>query len=116
MIRNASIDHAQNVFWVGDIARAARRRAATPRRHRANTSVSPIEWSRSSRQHEVADGDSRYADANLGVVLSEQRRFPEATAQFASARADHERACNRQSEKRRISKIAHGSTKLACRR
>jgi tetratricopeptide (TPR) repeat protein len=77
-------DHAQNVFWVGDIARQ--------RGDRAGAEAAAREYKRLALGMLKLDPNSmkwrmeeQYADANLGVVLYEQRRFAEAASQFAQA-------------------------------
>ena len=77
-------DHAQNVFWVADIERG-----------RGNVTAAEAgmrEYKRLADQMVALGPDNmtwrmeqQNATANLGVLLSEQRRFPEATAQFAYA-------------------------------
>jgi tetratricopeptide (TPR) repeat protein len=77
-------DHAQNVFWAGDIARQLGRipEAETAMR----------EYKRLGDRMVALDPDNmkwrmeqQNADANLGVLLFEQRRFAEATSQFTRA-------------------------------
>ena len=77
-------DHAQNVFYIGEIAQnnGDLRTAESSMR----------EYQRLSRQELALQPDSmkyrmevQYADTDLGVVLSDQRRFAEAVAQFNDA-------------------------------
>ncbi len=77
-------DHAQNVFWAGDIARQLGRNAEAEAAMR--------EYKRlADRMVELGPDNMKWrmeqqnADANLGVLLFEQRHFNEATAQFARA-------------------------------
>jgi tetratricopeptide (TPR) repeat protein len=77
-------DHAQNVFWVADIERG--------RGDARDAEAGMREYKRLADQMVALGPDNmtwrmeqQNATANLGVLLSEQRRFPEATAQFASA-------------------------------
>lgn len=80
----AIFDHAQNVFYVGEIAQNA------GDLHTAESSMR--EYQRLARQMVALAPDSmkyrmelQYADTDLGVVLSDQRRFSEAEAQFTDA-------------------------------
>jgi tetratricopeptide (TPR) repeat protein len=77
-------DHAQNVFWVGDLARRRgqidRAEAATREYKRLADRMVAIEPSNLKWQMEVL-----YAQENLGIVLMTQRRFVEATAEFEKA-------------------------------
>ena len=77
----AIFDHAQNVFYVGELAQndGDLRTAESSMR----------EYQRLARQMVALQPDSmkyrmevQYADTDLGVVLSDQRRFAEAVAQF----------------------------------
>jgi tetratricopeptide (TPR) repeat protein len=77
-------DHAQNVFYVGQIAQQ--------RGDLATAEASMREYQRLARRMLALGPDSmkwrmetQYADTNLGVVLLGQRRFAEARAQFAEA-------------------------------
>ena len=77
-------DHAQNVFWVADIQRG--------RGNTADGEAGMREYKRLADRMVALDPDNmtwrmeqQNATANLGVMLFEQRRFPEATAQFAKA-------------------------------
>ena len=76
--------HAQNVFYVGQLAQfdGDLRTAESSMR----------EYQRLARQMVSLQPDSmkyrmevQYADTDLGIVLSDQRRFPEAVAQFNDA-------------------------------
>jgi len=80
----AIFEHAQNVFYVGEIAQndGDLRTAESSMR----------EYQRLARQMVALAPDSmkyrmevQYADTDLGVVLSDQRRFAEAVAQFTDA-------------------------------
>jgi tetratricopeptide (TPR) repeat protein len=80
----AIFDHAQNVFYVGEFAQKAGdlRTAESSMR----------EYQRLARQLVALQPDNmkyrmevQYADTDLGVVLSDQRRFAEAVAQFDDA-------------------------------
>jgi tetratricopeptide (TPR) repeat protein len=77
-------DHAQNVFWVGDIAlrRGDRRGAEIAAREYKRLALAMVAIDRNNMKWRM---EEQYADANLGVVLYEQRRFAEASAQFAQA-------------------------------
>jgi tetratricopeptide (TPR) repeat protein len=77
-------DHAQNVFWVGDIAlrRGDRRGAETAAREYKRLALAMVERDPNNMKWRM---EEQYADANLGVVLYEQRRFAEATGQFTQA-------------------------------
>jgi len=77
-------DHAQNVFWVGDLAR---RRGET-----AQAEGAFREYGRLAGQMVAIQPDNlkwrmevQYARENLGIVLMTQRRFAEADRQFSSA-------------------------------
>jgi tetratricopeptide (TPR) repeat protein len=77
-------DHAQNVFWVADIERSRGNAAAAEAGMR--------EYKRLADQMVALGPDNmtwrmeqQNATANLGVLLFEQRRFPEATSQFSYA-------------------------------
>ena len=77
-------DHAQNVFYVSDIARQRGQMA------RAETALR--EYKRLADRMVAIDPDNlkwrmetQYAAANLGIALFEQRRFPEASRQFQEA-------------------------------
>ncbi|MEO7364838.1 MAG: hypothetical protein ABIW03_00795, partial [Sphingomicrobium sp.] len=77
-------DHAQNLFYVSDIAR---QRGQLPRAEAALR-----EYKRLADRMVAIDADNpkwrmetQYAAANLGTALFEQRRFAEATRQFQEA-------------------------------
>ena len=77
-------DHAQNVFWVGELAR---------RRGQTSGAEAAFREYRTLADRMIAlEPDSlkwrmevQYARENLGIVLMAQRRFPEAARQFESA-------------------------------
>jgi len=80
----AIFDHAQNVFYVGEIAQLAGDYAPAEAGMR--------EYQRLARQMVALQPDSmkyrmeeQYADADLGIVLYDQRRFSEAVTQFNAA-------------------------------
>jgi len=77
-------DHAQNVFWVGDIARQRgdRHGAESAAREYKRLALAMIGLDANNMRWRM---EEQYADANLGVVFSDQRRFPEAAAQFEQA-------------------------------
>jgi tetratricopeptide (TPR) repeat protein len=86
-------DHAQNVFWIGELAR----------RHgqmdRAETAYR--EYKRLAGQMAALEPDnlkwrmeSAYGDVNIGIILRNQRRFAEAARQFTSALALMESAAS----------------------
>ena len=77
-------DHAQNVFWIGEIARQ--------RGDRAGAESSAREYQRLATRMVAADPNNmkwrievQNADAQLGIVLMGQRRFAEASQQFKGA-------------------------------
>ena len=77
-------DHAQNVFYVSDIARqrgqmARAEKALREYKRLADRMVAIDSGNRKWRM------ETQYAAANLGIVLFEQRRFPEASRQFQEA-------------------------------
>jgi eukaryotic-like serine/threonine-protein kinase len=80
----AIFDHAQNVFYVGQFAQQGGDLQAAE--------ASMREYQRLARQLVALQPDNmkyrmevQYADTDLGVVLSDQRRFGEAVAQFDDA-------------------------------
>ena len=80
----AIFDHAQNVFYVGEIAQLAG--DYTP------AEAGMREYQRLARQMVALQPDNmkyrmeeQYADADLGIVLYDQRRFSEAVTQFTAA-------------------------------
>jgi tetratricopeptide (TPR) repeat protein len=77
-------DHAQNVFWIADIARE--------RGQLRSAEFGMREYKRlADRMVSLAPDNMKWrmeqqsADTNLGVFLFEQRRFPEAISQFERA-------------------------------
>jgi len=74
-------DHAQNVFYVGQIAhqRGDFRTAEDSMREYQRLAVRMIALGPDSMKWRM---EKQYADFNLGVVLVDQRRFPEAVRQF----------------------------------
>jgi tetratricopeptide (TPR) repeat protein len=77
-------DHAQNVFYVGEIAQQ--------RKDLRTAEASMREYKRLATRMVALGPDNmkwrmegQYADFNLGVVLFEQRQFSEATRQFSAA-------------------------------
>jgi tetratricopeptide (TPR) repeat protein len=77
-------DHAQNVFWVGELARLQGDLSSAERAYR--------EYGRLAGRMTAIDPDNlkwrmevQYARENLGIVLLGQRRFAEAARQFESA-------------------------------
>lgn len=77
----AIFDHAQNVFYVGEIAETAS--------DLRTAEASMREYQRLAREMVALQPDSlkyrmeqQYAATDLGIVLYDQRRFPEAVAQF----------------------------------
>jgi len=83
-------DHAQNVFWVGEIAR---QRGLLDKAEAAALEYKNLAY----RMTAVGGQDVRwrmetqYADANLGIVYLARRRFPEASRQFEVALTTIER-------------------------
>jgi tetratricopeptide (TPR) repeat protein len=77
-------DHAQNVFWVGDIAlrRGDDRGAEAAAREYKRLALGMLRLDPNNMNWRM---EEQYADANLGVVLYGQRRFNEAANQFAQA-------------------------------
>jgi tetratricopeptide (TPR) repeat protein len=82
----AIFDHAQNVFYVGQIAQNAG--------DFGTAEASMREYQRLARRMVAFQADSmkyrmeeQYADANLGIVLFDQRRFEGASTQFRAALA-----------------------------
>lgn len=77
-------DHAQNVFWVGEIARyrgkTDQAEAAYREYKRLADRMAAIEPNNLRWRMEVL-----YAEENIGIVLRSQRRFAEAAQQFARA-------------------------------
>jgi len=80
----ALFDHAQNVFYIGEIAHEGGQFKAAE--------ASMREYQRLALRMMALDPDNmkwrmekQYADFNLGVSLMDQRRFPEAVTQFSEA-------------------------------
>jgi tetratricopeptide (TPR) repeat protein len=80
----AVFEHAQNVFYVGQFAQNAG--------DLRTAEASMREYQRLARQMVALEPDNmkyrmevQYADTDLGVVLSDQRRFAEAVTQFSDA-------------------------------
>ena len=79
-------DHAQNIFWTGELARSVGRIGEAETAFR--------EYRRLADRMTAIDKDNlkwrmevQFARENLGIVLMAQRRFTEAAGQFASAAA-----------------------------
>jgi len=76
-------DHAQNVFWIGELARrrgdAAKAEAGYREYKRLADRMVAVEPDNLKWRMEV-----QYARENLGIVLFNQRRFAEAASQFAA--------------------------------
>ena len=77
-------EHAQNVFWIGEMARM--------RGDLSNAESSYREYGRLAGRMSAIEPDNlkwrmevQYARENLGIVLMSQRRFAEAARQFESA-------------------------------
>lgn len=82
-------NHAQNVFWIGEIARDLGRSGEAERAYR--------EYKRLTDQMAALEPnnirwrvEAAYGDLNIGIVLRNQRRFSEAARQFARALAPME--------------------------
>jgi tetratricopeptide (TPR) repeat protein len=77
-------DHAQNIFWIGELARnqGQPRQAETAYREykRLTDQLVALEPDNLKWRMEVL-----YGEENIGIVLSNQRRFAEAARQFAGA-------------------------------
>ena len=80
----AVFDHAQNVFYVGEIAEKAEdyRTAEQSMREYQKLARRMVALQPDNLKYRM---EGQYADFNLGVVLYDQRRFPEAVAQFKNA-------------------------------
>ena len=105
-------DHAQNVFWVGDIARQRGQMA------RAETALR--EYKRLADRMVAIDPDNlkwrmetQYAAANLGIALFEQRRFPEASRQFQEALNTIEQLAAAEPRQQRLSEVRRRIARLA---
>ena len=77
-------DHAQNVFWIGEIARkrGQMREAEAAYRHYRRLARQMVALAPDNLKWRM---ETLYADENLGIVLRSQRRFDEAARQFQSA-------------------------------
>jgi eukaryotic-like serine/threonine-protein kinase len=77
-------DHAQNVFWVGEVARYAGRPVEAEAGYREYKRIADkmvaLEPDNLKYRMEVL-----YADEDLGISLYDQHRFPEANRQFQDA-------------------------------
>ena len=80
----AIFDHAQNVFYVGEIAEHSEdyRTAEESMREYQRLAQRMVALQPDNLKYRM---EVQYADANLGIVLYDQRRFVEAVAQFKSA-------------------------------
>jgi len=80
----ALFEHAQNVFYVGQIAhrRGDFRTAEAYMREYQRLAVRMIALEPDSMKFRM---EKQYADTNLAVAFSDQRRFPEAVAQYWEA-------------------------------
>jgi len=80
----ALFDHAQNVFYVGEIAhlRGDFGTAESNMREYQRLALRMIALGPDNMKWRM---EKQYADTNLGVILSDQRRFPEAAKQFREA-------------------------------
>lgn len=77
-------DHAQNVFWIGELARK--------RGQMGDAGAAYREYKRLADQMVAIEPDNlkwrmeaAYSNVNIGIVLRNQRRFAEAARRFASA-------------------------------
>ena len=80
----AIFNHAQNVFYVGEIAEKAEdyRTAEQSMREYRQLARQMVTLQPDNLRYRM---ETQYADFNLGVVLYDQRRFPEAVSQFKDA-------------------------------
>jgi tetratricopeptide (TPR) repeat protein len=83
-------DHAQNVFYIGDLARS--------RDDKATAETAMREYKRLAERLIAADPSNPkwqmegiYADTNLGILLHEDGRYSEAAAIFENALVERER-------------------------
>ena len=78
--------HAQNVFYVGEIAhnQGNYRPAENGMREYRRLALRMVALQPDSLKYRM---EQEYAEFNLGIILSDQRRFPEAAAQFRTALA-----------------------------
>ncbi len=86
---NALFDHAQNVFYTGQIAHEGGDFSTAERsmREYKRLALRMVALQPDSMKYRM---EEQYAETNLGVVLSDLRRYPEATAQFQRALATME--------------------------
>ena len=79
-------DHAQNVFWIGEIARQRGNLDGALRASRAYKSLAGrmVALEPDNMRWRM---ETQYADANLGIVLLGKRRFEEAVQAFRQALA-----------------------------
>jgi tetratricopeptide (TPR) repeat protein len=86
---NALFEHAQNVFYYGQIAHEQGdfRTAEQSMREYKRLALKMVALQPDSMKYRM---EEQYAETNLGVVLSDLRRFSEATAQFRRALATME--------------------------
>ena len=77
-------DHAQNVFYIGEIAhqRGDFRTAESRMREYKQLALRMVALGPDSMKWRM---EKQYADANLGVILFDQRRFADAARQFREA-------------------------------
>jgi tetratricopeptide (TPR) repeat protein len=77
-------DHAQNVFWVGDLYRQRGDLATAEKgmREYKQLAAQMIALDPNNMKWRMEEQD---ADANLGIVLYERRRFPESATQLQQA-------------------------------
>jgi tetratricopeptide (TPR) repeat protein len=80
----ALFDHAQNVFYIGEIAhsRGDLKSAESSFREYQRLAGDMVKLQPDSMKFRM---EGQYASTNLGVVLSDQRRFNEAVGQFRTA-------------------------------
>jgi len=80
----ALFDHAQNVFYIGEIAhsRGDLKSAESSFREYQRLAGGMVKLQPDSMKFRM---EGQYASTNLGVVLSDQRRFNEAVGQFRTA-------------------------------
>jgi eukaryotic-like serine/threonine-protein kinase len=80
----AVFDHAQNVFYVGQIAQLGGdyRTAENSMREYQQLARRMVSLQPDSMKYRM---EEQYADADLGIVLYDQRRFAEAATQFGDA-------------------------------
>ena len=77
-------DHAQNIFWIGEIARkrGQMNAAETAYRDYKNLANQMVALDRNNLKWRM---EALYADENIGIILRSQRRFDEAARQFQLA-------------------------------